>query len=263
MLHGWGDCGASFQFLVDELKGDWHVIAPDWRGFGRTQYRAPGYWFPDYLADLDELLRIYQPDEPVRLLGHSMGGNVAGLYAGVLPERVAAFVNVEGFGLPDTVPDGAPAHLRRWLEAGRTTPAFSRYRDFAELAVRIARRSPAMPADRAMFVARHWGIESADGLVELRADPAHKLPNAIQYRRAEALACWARITAPVLQVHGEETGADGDVMTWLRANAEPGLFPDAEAVTISNAGHMVHFEQPAALAGAVERFLGHPGRAVV
>jgi len=53
MVHGWMDVGASFQFVVDCLRGDWHVIAPDWRGFGLTD-RAPGgtYWFPDYLADL-------------------------------------------------------------------------------------------------------------------------------------------------------------------------------------------------------------------
>lgn len=255
MLHGWGDCGASFQFLVDELCDQWFVIAPDWRGFGRSHVRAMGYWFPDYVADLDELLRIYQPREPVRLLGHSMGGNVAGLYAGAMPERVAAFVNVEGFGLPDADPENAPAHYRRWLEKGRTTPTFSRYADFGELAARIQKRNPAMGADKAMFVARHWGVETADGQVQLRADPAHKLPNAIQYRRAEAVACWANIDAAVLQVHGGNPSAGGEVMDWLRANADPGLFPNAESVTIANAGHMVHFEQPAELARSLEAFL--------
>ena len=108
-LHGWGDSGATFQFVVDALAGRWHVIAPDWRGFGKTIHRARGYWFPDYLADLDRLLEIYSPSAPVRLVGHSMGGNIGGLYAGAMPERVSAFINVEGFGLPDTSAEEAPA----------------------------------------------------------------------------------------------------------------------------------------------------------
>ena len=78
LLHGWGDCSASFQFMVDHLEMDWHVVAPDWRGFGMTEQRVWSYWFPDYLADLDLLLSIYSPDEPVNLLGHSMGANSRG-----------------------------------------------------------------------------------------------------------------------------------------------------------------------------------------
>ena len=119
-LHGWGDTGASFQFLVDELEKDWFVIAPDWRGFGLSHFRCESYWFPDYVADLDALLRIYQPDEPVNLLGHSMGANAAGIYAGIFPERVSKFVNVEGFGLADSDPDNAPSNYRRWIEQSRS-----------------------------------------------------------------------------------------------------------------------------------------------
>ncbi|MFX5476533.1 alpha/beta fold hydrolase, partial [Acinetobacter baumannii] len=76
LLHGWMDVAASFQFLVDALRGRWHAIAPDWRGFGQsgwpTQYPGTAsYWFPDYLADLEVLLDHYQPDGAVDLVGHS------------------------------------------------------------------------------------------------------------------------------------------------------------------------------------------------
>ena len=63
MLHGFGDAGATFQFVVDQLQKDWFVIAPDWRGFGNSYLRAESYWFPDYMADLDALLSIYGPDD--------------------------------------------------------------------------------------------------------------------------------------------------------------------------------------------------------
>jgi pimeloyl-ACP methyl ester carboxylesterase len=254
LLHGWNDTGSSFQFLVDELPGDWFVIAPDWRGFGESRCRAEGYWFPDYVADLDVLLSIYSPQDPVRLVGHSMGANVAGLYAGIMPERVAAFVNMEGFGLPESDPQNAPAHYRHWIERSREPEPYSTYRDFQELAERIRKRSPRMSQDKALFVAKLWAERLDDGTVALRADPAHRLPNAVQYRRAEARACWEKITAPVLVVKG----ADSDFYARAKEHAGPeeiNSFAAAESVDIGEAGHMVHFEQPAALAAVLEKFL--------
>ena len=101
LLHGWMDVSASFQFMVDALSTQWDVYAPDWRGYGLSEWSgADGYWFSDYIGDLDALLHRIQPDGAVNLVGHSLGGNVAGLYAGIRPERVARFVNLEGFGMP-------------------------------------------------------------------------------------------------------------------------------------------------------------------
>ena len=68
------DVSASFQFLVDCFARDWYVIAPDWRGFGLSAWAPGGYWFPDYYADLDALLEIYQPAAPVFLAGHTTPG---------------------------------------------------------------------------------------------------------------------------------------------------------------------------------------------
>lgn len=255
LLHGWGDAGATFQFLVDELERDWFVVAPDWRGFGRTHYRTSSYWFPDYLADLDRLLAHYSPGAPARVLGHSMGANVAALYAGAMFERIARFVNVEGFGLRDSDPQDAPARYRRWLEAEREGARYSRYDELGELARRIQRRAPTLSDGRALFVAAQWAERDEDGRISLRADPAHKLVNPVLYRRAEAEACWRSVTAPVLFVIGGDT--DFETADMRRVDPHNALdgFPDLTTVEIEGAGHMVHFEQPAALARAVEAFM--------
>ena len=255
LLHGWGDTGASFQFMVDALEKNWFVIAPDWRGFGLSHFRCESYWFPDYVADLDVLLRIYQSNEPVNLLGHSMGANAAGIYAGIFPERVHRFVNVEGFGLADSDPDNAPANYRRWIQQSRQMPAYSNYQEFEDLAGRIHKRSPGMRPEQALFVARHWAERGEDGLIHLRADPAHKLPNAVQYRRAEAEACWNSVTAPVLLVVGEKTDFKAAMKSWLDPDESRHPFHGAESVEVPGAGHMVHFEAPEALARAAETFL--------
>lgn len=247
-LHGWGDTGRSFQFLADALPDRWHVVAPDWRGFGDSARNRGPYWFPDYLADLHALLERYAPGSPANVLGHSMGGNVAGLYAGIFPERVRAFVNAEGFGLRDGNPGAAPARYRDWIERSAAGEAFSVYPDYEALAEKIRRRSPRMSLPAARFVARAWAREVA-GSVELKADPAHRLPNAVLYRRAEAEACWRRVAAPVLLVAGGASALDGPFDVAL-------ALPAVTECRIAAAGHMLHFEAPRELARACEDFLG-------
>lgn len=248
-LHGWADSGATFQFVVDCFESAWHVVAPDWRGFGRSAASPAPYWFPDYLADLHRLLEHYSPDAPVRLVGHSMGGNVASLYAGAMPERIQALVNIEGFGLADSRPEDAPSRYREWLLAQDEVPGFSCYPDFSPLVRRIRSKNPGISAGRAQFVARQWAVEE-EGAVHLCADPKHKLPNAVLYRRREAEACWRNITAELMLVSGEQSA-----FAETFANLDSSAFPEHEAVTIAGAGHMVHFEEPARLAAAIERFL--------
>ncbi len=248
-LHGWADTGSTFQFVVDALQANWRVIAPDWRGFGGTRHRSDAYWFPDYLADLHQLMDFYSAHEPVRLVGHSMGANTCCLYAGAMPERVKAIVNIEGFGLPDSDPDDAPQRYRKWLKASQANSSFTSYPDFDTLAAKIRKTSPAMTEERASFVARQWAAEEA-GRVQLRADPSHKRPNAVLYRRAEAQACWRRIEAPMLIISGECSS--------LASQFEPLHelpFPASECIAIPAVGHMIHFEAPQRLAQEIELFL--------
>ncbi|MDJ0918497.1 MAG: alpha/beta hydrolase [Woeseiaceae bacterium] len=253
-LHGWGDTGSSFQFVADELGDRWRVIAPDWRGFGRSAWNAASYWFPDYLADLDHLVDALGIAEPIKLIGHSMGANVGGLYAGALPARVSHFINVEGFGLPETNPADSPGRYRDWLLKSRETPAFRTYADFEALAEHLKGRSPLLCEERAEFVARLWARTTGEG-IELRMDPNHKLPNPILYRRAEAEACWRAVEAQVLLVIGNKSR----FARRLKADQESGgakrFFPDADTVVVDGAGHMIHFEAPAELASAIDRFM--------
>jgi pimeloyl-ACP methyl ester carboxylesterase len=257
LLHGWADVSASFQFVVDALARRWHVIAPDWRGFGLSQWAAGGaYWFPDYIADLDALLARLVPDRPAYLVGHSMGGNVAGLYAGIRPERVARLALLEGFGLPRTVPAAAPGRYEKWLAQLAQPPAFRPYASFEEVAQRLLRNNPRLDPERARFLATHWARQLDSGEVVLNSDPGHKLVNPVLYRLDEALACWRRIAAPTLWVWG-----DGKWMgEWFKTGEEDlaerrAAFRDLAEVRIAHAGHMMHHDQPAELARVLEEFL--------
>jgi len=257
LLHGWMDVSASFQFLVDALGGAWDVHAPDWRGFGLTDWaRADCYWFADYLADLDVLLERISPGAPVNLVGHSLGGNVACLYAGVRPERVAKLVNLEGFGMAATRPEQAPERYARWLEELRERPRLRGYRDFDALAARLRQGNPRLTEARAAFLALHWGREAAGGVV-LRADPAHKIVNPVLYRAEEAYACWRKVRAPVLWVDAEQSDTLGRLRLDAAQHAERrAAFADLRYATVRDAGHMLHHDQPDAVARLIEAFVG-------
>jgi pimeloyl-ACP methyl ester carboxylesterase len=251
-LHGWGDTGTTFQFVVDALPGHYRIVAPDWRGFGDSGRNrgTGGYWFPDYLGDLDALLDVLSPDQPALIVAHSMGANVAGLYAGSMPERVEAFVNIEGFGLHDSEPGQAPGRYRDWLLGLRQAPAFRDFASLDELARHVRAQNPQTSPERARFVAECWAMAGRNGSLALRADHRHKLPNPVLYRRDEARACWAAISARVLLVAGAESPLCDAISDVVNATGSA-----VTSVTIPSAGHMLHLDAPEALATAIDEFL--------
>ena len=269
MVHGWMDVGASFQFVVDALAQaegfERYVIAPDWRGFGLTE--TPGalsvdtYWFPDYLADLDALLDALVPPQDfgaVDLLGHSMGGNVVMSYAGVRPQRIRRLVNLEGFGMPATQPRQAPKRLVQWLDELKQPQALRDYASLAEVAERLMKNNPLLPADKAAWLAPHWSAQGTAGRWQILGDPAHKRVNPVLYDVPQVLETWKLITAPLLWVEGDLT----DVSKWwgTRYSKEEfhqrvAVVPGVQRVTLSPCGHMLHHDQPQALAQHLKDFL--------
>ncbi|MET3120670.1 pimeloyl-ACP methyl ester carboxylesterase [Oxalobacteraceae bacterium GrIS 2.11] len=264
MVHGWMDVSASFQFVVDSLKEDWHVIAPDLRGFGLTTGpKTDAYWFPDYMADLDALLLHYSPDAPVNLIGHSLGGNIVAIYAGVRPERIARLVVLEGFGLATTKPGQAPGRYRKWLDELCEQPTMKAYASVDDVARRLQKTNPRLSNERAAYLAQHWSAANADGQWEILGDPAHKISSPVLYRVEEVMACWESITAPVLWVEA----ADTEIWSWIggkekgRIEADRRLtfFKQVQQEMIQDAGHMLHHDQPAQLAEMIEQFVKQPG----
>ncbi len=251
LVHGWGDSGATFEAVATHLEGDFRLIAPDLRGFGESSASGRPYWFPDYLRDLDAVVDATVGSRPFTLVGHSMGGNVAGIYAGVRPGRVASLVLLEGFGMPPTQPADAPDRYRRWLDQQQETPQLRDFVDESTLLNHLQRLAPAAAPEVLASVLPRWARSLPEGAWRLRMDPVHKAVNATLYRREEAAACWRATTAPVVLVAGEVSDFAGrfkglDPMADCAAH-----YAQASCHVLPGAGHMMHWERPAEVAALV------------
>ncbi|OUM00996.1 alpha/beta fold hydrolase [Variovorax sp. JS1663] len=271
LLHGWMDVAASWQFVVDALAAERHVIAPDWRGFGQSEGGpVDNYWMPDYLADLDWLLDHYAGDTPVDLVGHSMGGNIAMQYGGVRPQRVRRLVNLEGFGMPPLQPAEAPGRYGKWIDQlkrlHKGEMALATYAGPEGVARRLMKTNPRLSQDKADWLASHWSVAraQADGGArwEILGDPAHKIINANLFRVDEMLALYAAIEAPVLAVVASDDSLDG----WWKGRYTLADFRerlqsvrDVRLARVDDAGHMLHHDQPKQVAALIEAFLESEG----
>ena len=267
LAHGWMDVGASWQFMVDALSDAFmqkrRIIAFDWRGYGLTESPSTdSYWFPDYLGDLDALLDILSPDRPIDLVGHSMGGNVVMMYAGVRPDRIRKLINLEGFGMATTRPAQAPGRLGQWLDELRQhregAMNLKPYADASSVADRLVKTNPRLARDKAEWLARHWARPDAQGQWRILGDAAHKIINPYLYRVEEAQEIFKRISAPVLAV---EASDDSLTQWWKGKYTLEEYHQRLQAVArlriarIEDAGHMLHHDQPKSLADIMEMFL--------
>jgi pimeloyl-ACP methyl ester carboxylesterase len=255
LLHGLMDAAANWDLVAPALcDAGRRVVAPDLRGFGDGARVASGgyYHFPDYVFDVVDLVDALVPaPSPLFVVGHSMGGTVATLYAGTRPARVTSLVLVEGVGPPDNDPDVTPDRFRGWVDTVRGIRArgeramASRDEALRRLRVNHPRVDPETLDTRLEALVRVLD----DGRVTWKADPLHatRSPMPFFVRTYEAFA--RRVTCPVLFVSGGPLGwhpADED--------ARLAMFPRLRRAEIDDAGHMMHWSRPAELARLIAEF---------
>ncbi|MBP6629181.1 MAG: alpha/beta hydrolase [Kofleriaceae bacterium] len=255
LLHGFLDHGRGWTDVAAALAERYFVVAPDLRGHGDSDWIGPGgyYHFFDYVADVDALVDALAADRsPLHVVGHSMGGTIAGYWAGARPDRCRRLALLEGLGPPES--DVAPpVRVARWLDgwrAARAAPTRA-LPDLAAAAARLRHHDPLLSAEVADRLAA-WGTRPVAGGVAWKHDPLHLTAGPYPFRREVAAALWRNVTCPVLVV-------DGAASTLRLAQTESAdrlaCFADARTAVLPHAGHMMQRHQPAALAELLGAFL--------
>lgn len=248
LLHGFLEHAHGWDWVAPQLAdAGFHVYALDLRGHGDSQWVGAGgyYHFLDYVADLAFV--VPQLAERVAIVGHSMGGGAAILYAGTEPQRVWALVSIEGLGVPDTDPAEVPMRVSDWIGDLRRAVARSRGSTAIDSAAeRIRARFPHLPLEAARHIVRHNQTDRA-----WKFDPLHQTRSPQPTYVAQARAFWSRVSCPALYIAG------GDSMLRLNeADVEERLASlRAERAVVPGGGHHPHLEQPSLTAKILIEFL--------
>ena len=252
LLHGFLEHAHVWDWVAPRLAdAGYHVFALDWRGHGDSEWIGAGgyYHFIDYVADLAALVRGL--GGRTALVGHSMGGGAALLYAGTEPDRVRALVSIEGLGVPDTHPGTVPERVVGWLrDLERTEQRVRGTISFDAAVKRLRSRFPRFSE----AVARHLvelGTRDVKGERVWKFDPLHQTRAPQPTYVAQAREFWKRVTCPVLYVEGTQS-----VLRLPPADVDERLIAlRAQRVAIPDSGHHPHLEQPDALLHALIDFL--------
>jgi pimeloyl-ACP methyl ester carboxylesterase len=251
--HGYLDVGASWHLVAQHLvRAGRRVIAFDFRGHGGTEWvKAGGYYhFADYVFDLADLAATLAPDG-FDLVGHSMGGTVSAMFAGLRPPGIRRLVLVEGLGPPESPPDHLPDRINEWIHGVRKVRASTPrpLLDVDDAARRLRSQHPELDAAMARWVAERSTRRDADGSLFFAFDPLHRTRSPLPFRVDQFKALLARIEVPTLYVAGEHGFKTGDESARLSAIAH------VTQREIPGVGHMMHWLAPEALASEIESHL--------
>jgi len=257
LVHGYLDLADSWRAFVAALETgqpNLRVIAPDCRGHGDSGWIGAGgyYHFPDYVLDLDCVVRAHSLDS-FTLIGHSMGGTISLLYAGTFPERVRKLVLIEGIGPVGMTFSDAPLKMEKWItelhERGRRH--FREYTSLAAGASQLRQTNPRLSENTALEIARAAMKQNDRGKWIWKFDPLHRTTAPQPFYTAQALEFLRRLQCPVLLIDGEQSRQTRRTDKQERYEA----IANHQRVTINGAGHMVHQDNPDQLADVVRDFI--------
>lgn len=248
LVHGFTDLGYGWRTVAEHLAPHGHVIAPDLRGHGDSDWIGAGgyYHFMDYVADLDDVIAQRVTGRLV-LVGHSMGGSVAAYWAGTRPERASALALLEGIGPPDMSGFDGPTRTAHWIDSWRAARGKVRaLPSLADAARRLRAHDPLLSEELALDLAEH-GTRLVDGGPgrTWKHDPLHLTIGPYTYRVDAAIKYWQRITCPVLIVDGAQSTLNLPEPERASRRAQ---FANHTHEVIEGAGHMLTRHQPARVA---------------
>ena len=254
LVHGGRDHCRNWDWVALDLRSRYHVIAPDLRGHGDSDWAIGGsYSMIDYVLDLAQLMQAVST-EPATLVGHSLGGNIVLQYAGVFHREVKQVVSIEGMGPPPGMIKETPAYVRmkNWIAQMRdlSNRQVREYPSIAEALSRMRAANPHLSEDQARHLTI-WGVRrNENGTYSWKFDNYVHATSPYMFNTRDAREIWERITCPTFLIRGSESWA-GD---WVK-DGRFAAFKNAQTVTVEKAGHWVHHDQLGEFLTHVHRFL--------
>jgi pimeloyl-ACP methyl ester carboxylesterase len=258
LLHGGRDHCRNWDWTAAALRHQWHVIAPDLRGHGDSQWSPDGsYTMAGYIYDLAQLIH-QQRLAPVTIIAHSLGGNIALRYAGIYPDTVSKLVAIEGLGparrvLGERASKTIAARMDEWIReqrglAGRLP---RRYTSIEEAFRRMQEENPHLTAAQARHLTEHGANQNEDGTYSWKFDNYVRAWPPYDMTGRDLAFLWGRIECPTLLLYGKESKSGNPAED---GRAEP--FRYVQVAGIDGAGHWLHHDRLDHFLEIVRSFLG-------
>jgi pimeloyl-ACP methyl ester carboxylesterase len=258
LVHGGQDHCRNWDWVAQDLRRDYHVIAPDLRGHGDSEHSASGdYSMASYVYDLAQLIH-QQKLAPVRIIAHSLGGNIALRYAGVFPDNVSKIVAIEGLGPSPAmlerrgVPPSAGERLRAWIDGRRAISARThrKYATIEEALARMQKENQHLTPEQARHLTVHGASQNEDGTYSWKFDNYCRSWSPVDITQDELHGLWGSIACPTLLVNGKESWASNP-----ETDGRLKHFKHARVAAFDKAGHWVHHDRLDAFLAEVRAFL--------
>ena len=245
LIHGGRDHCRNWDWIAERLRGRYHIVAPDLRGHGDSAYSPSGdYGLGAYVYDLAQLIH-QQGLAPVRMIAHSLGGNIALRYAGVYPETVSKLVAIEGMGpspamMARRAQTTAPERMRSWIEQKRGFAGRSprKYASIEEAFARMQAENRHLTPEQARYLTVHGAAQNEDGTYSWKFDNYARSSSPADLSSRELHELWSNITCPILFVNGKESWASNP-----ETDGRMRHFKDGRVVEFERAGHWVHHDR--------------------
>ncbi|QDK32948.1 alpha/beta fold hydrolase [Sphingomonas sp. IC081] len=257
LQHGGRDHCRSWDWVAEELRRDWHVICPDLRGHGDSEWSPEGHYSMDAMVyDFAQLVHTLG-HEKVTIVAHSLGGNVATRFTGLFPEKVDKLVNIEGLGPPRHIRQqmeerGVVVRMRQWIDdkrkaAGRSPRKYATRRDAYE---RMKEENSFLTDDQARHLTIHGTNRNEDGTWSWKFDNYVNVWSAADMPTSDVIDLWQAITCPILMLWGKNSFAQSP-----STDGRIDHFPTARLIEYEDAGHWLHHDQFDRFMADVKAFL--------
>ena len=259
LIHGGRDHCRNWDWVAEHFAKDYHIIAPDLRGHGDSQWEASGnYTQISYVYDIAQLLQQKNMHD-VTVIGHSLGGAIALMYTALFPERVKKLVAIEGMGPSPSlaakqVEISINNRVRSWVDDMRKLSGRlpRRYDTLDDAFKRMRDENPHLSEEQARHLTLHGANQNEDGTYSWKFDNYVRVFSMSGLPNEEVKKMYGEISCPTLLMRGEESWASDPV-----ADGRTQCFNcPIEYQSFANAGHWVHHDQLDGFVDRVSEFLG-------
>ena len=259
-IHGYLDTGASFNFIAEELSRKFYCIAFDLRGHGKSDHtkNENGYFFVEYFSDVHKIFNYFSPREKINVIGYSMGGNIISQYAGIFPDRVDSFINIEGFIVREFPLEDRPQRIQEWILNQEKKTKVKIYKKLSQFQNKLQKIYPNVSIDKIQFIAKFLSKKVEGGFI-VASDQKHRWPNPYLFQLKKMVPVFKNIKARALIIWTENC----EYTSWIKKGSSYqdemkkriADFPKTSQIKmIKNTGHAVHLERPLELVRIIAKF---------